>query len=207
MVTNLVDNLFSNLKAEKKQTSIKPERLPKNYFKSVSEEIRKIKKQIEKSDPNSEETQKLKENLNNIKSIFKDLMLIRLQKMLNCIILQNRENLNIINEEELEEEEKIIYKILNRAISAYIKDIVNKLLEGEIPNEEALLKIFSSEEEVIKKKVKNKKMILITTEFLPKILAPGGKTYGPFFRNDIVILPNTLAERLIRGGQNIAEEI
>jgi len=207
MVTNLVDNLFSNLKAEKRQTSIKPERLPKNYFKSVSEEIRKIKKQIEKSDPNSEETQKLKENLNNIKSIFKDLMLIRLQKILNCIILQNKENLNIINEEELEEEERIIYKILNKAISAYIKDIINKLLEGETPNEEALLKIFSSEEEVIKKKVKNKKIIVITTEFLPKILAPGGKTYGPFFKNDIVILPNTLAERLSRSGQNIAEEI
>jgi len=207
MVTNLVDNLFSNLKAEKKQTSIKPEKLPKNYFKSVSEEIRKIKKQIEKSDPNSEETQKLKENLNNIKTIFRDLILIRLQKIMNCVILQNKENLNIINEEELEEEEKIIYKILNKAISTYIKDIVNKLLEGEVPNEEALLKIFSSEEGVIKKKVKNKKMIIITTEFLPKILAPGGKTYGPFLKNDIVILPNTLAERLTKSGQNIAEEI
>jgi len=206
MVTSLVENLFSNLKAEKKQTSIKPEKLPKNYFKLVSEEIRKIKKQIEKSDPNSEETQKLKENLNNIKVLFKDLILIRLQKIINCVILQNKENLNIINEEELEEEEKIIYKIFNKAISAYIKDVINKLLEGETPNEEVLLKILS-EEDIAKKKVKDKKMVLITTEFLPKILAPGGKTYGPFFKNDIVILPNTLAERLTKGGQNIAEEI
>jgi len=206
MVTSLVENLFSNLKAEKKQTSIKPEKLPKNYFKLVSEEIRKIKKQIEKSDPNSEETQKLKENLNNIKILFKDLILIRLQKIINCVILQNKENLNIINEEELEEEEKIIYKIFNKTISTYIKDVVNKLLEGETPNEEVLLKILS-EEDIAKKKVKDKKIILITTEFLPKILAPGGKTYGPFFKNDIVILPNTLAEKLTKGGQNIAEEI
>jgi len=207
MVANLVDNLFSNLKAEKRQTSIKPERLPKNYFKSISEEIRKIKRQIEKSDPNSEETQKLKENLNNIKAIFRDLILIRLQKIMNCVILQNKENLNIINEEELEEEEKMIYRILNKAISVYIKNVVNRLLEGETPNEEELLKMFSLEEGMIKRKVKNKKIIVITTEFLPKILAPGGKTYGPFFKNDIVILPNTLAERLAKGGQNIAEEI
>jgi len=206
MVTSLVDNLFSSLKTEKKKASIKPEKLPKNYFKLISEEIRKIKKQIEKSDQNSEETQKLKENLNNIKVLFKDLMLTRLQKIIDCIILQNKENLSIINEEDLEEEEKTIYRILNKAVSVYIKDIINKLLEGETPNEEELLKIFSRED-IVKKRVKDKKIILITTESLPKILAPGGKTYGPFFKNDIVILPNTLAERLVKGGQNIAEEI
>ncbi|RDD52545.1 hypothetical protein BA065_01100 [Nanoarchaeota archaeon NZ13-N] len=206
MTNNLIEDLFSTLNFEKKQDIIKPKKLPENFFKKISEEIRKLKKQIEKSDPNSEETQKLKDNLNQIKILLREIMLIRLKKIIECIILQNKENIELIEEKDLEDEEKTIYKILNKAISVYIKDIIKNLLEGEYPNEDALLNILS-DESIIKRKVKDKKIIIITAESLPKILAPGGKTYGPFHYNDIVILQNSIAEKLTKGKQSVAEEI
>ncbi|MFH7902900.1 MAG: hypothetical protein QXQ19_00305 [Candidatus Aenigmatarchaeota archaeon] len=205
MEINILEELFSLQKIEKKQGSLKPEKISPNFFKRISEEIKKIKKQIEKSDPTSEETKNLQENLNNIKNLLKDIMIIRLTKILNCIILQAKEGLNIINEKELQEEEKIFYRVANKVISIYINEVVKKIINGENPNEEALFNIF--EEKDIKSKPKDKTIIVIRQDFVPKILAPGNKTYGPMFYGDILIISKNIAEKLLSTKQKIAEEI
>ncbi|MEM0379610.1 MAG: hypothetical protein QXP34_02565 [Candidatus Aenigmatarchaeota archaeon] len=205
METNIIEELFSLQKIEKKQGNLKPEKISPNFFKKISEEIKKIKKQIEKSDPSSEETKNLQENLNNIKNLLRDIMIIRITKILNCLVLQSKEGLNIINEKELQEEEKVFYKIANKVISTYINEVVKKMINGETPNEEALISIFENDD--IKSKSKDKTIITIKQDFVPKVLASGNKTYGPMFYGDILIISKTIAERLLNTKQKIAEEI
>jgi hypothetical protein len=113
-------------------------------------------------------------------------------------VLEVREDLNIISEDSLEEEERLLYSIIKRILKSYKENIQNKIVNGE----EIDINKFFSDININISLYQNKidKKIVIIKNQLPKIVGPNGKIYGPFKVGDIIILNNNFAEKLENTG-------
>lgn len=192
-----IEYIFSLLEKEKKKP--KPEKIQKNFLRKLSDDLKKMKNQIKKLSEESGETKNLLEQYERIREIVEVLLLRRLEKIVNISLLEIRENLKIIEDDDLDNEEKALYEIIKAVLQSYKEFVIEKILNGENIEIE---KIYEKIESTMKKKSRktNVEILVITTDLPQKIVGPNGKIYGPLFNDEILIVHKDFADKLIATG-------
>lgn len=184
-----IKELYSILEKEKR-TNQKLIKLPENYIKKIKTEIEKLEKQLYNLDKDSEEYRQYYRNLENIKALFYDLLMVRFMKILSISELEIKNNMQILDQSLLQDFEIDLYNII-KTLLLYIKDFANgKEVEKDI--------LVNNLEKILKKEKleKNYSVILIANDFNNKLIGPNNKLYGPFKKNDIIIVNRDFGDKL-----------
>jgi hypothetical protein len=191
-----ISDIITYLQKEKEKKTL--QNLQKDFYVKVSELLKKYKKQLEAYKSDSKEYREVIATLDRLKESLSELINIRINKIISNTVLEVREDLNIISEDSLEEEERLLYSIIKRILKSYKENIQNKIVNGE----EIDINKFFSDININISLYQNKidKKIVIIKNQLPKIVGPNGKIYGPFKVGDIIILNNNFAEKLENTG-------
>ncbi|MFP3167102.1 MAG: hypothetical protein RXQ68_01605 [Candidatus Nanopusillus sp.] len=191
-----ISDIITYLQKEKEKKTL--QNLQKDFYVKVSELLKKYKKQLEAYKSDSKEYREVIATIDRIKESLSELINIRISKIINNTVLEVKEDLNIISEDFLEEEEKLLYSLIKKILKSYKENIQNKIINGE----EIDINKFFSDINMNISSYQNKidKKIVIIKNQLPKIVGPNGKIYGPFKIGDIIILNNNFAEKLENTG-------
>jgi hypothetical protein len=191
-----ISDIITYLQKEKEKKTL--QNLQKDFYVKVSELLKKYKKQLEAYKSDSKEYREVIATVDRLKESLSELINIRISKIINNTVLEVKEDLNIISEDFLEEEEKILYSLIKKILKSYKENIQNKIINGE----EIDINKFFSDININISLYQNKidKKIVIIKNQLPKIVGPNGKIYGPFKVGDIIILNNNFAEKLENTG-------
>ncbi|MGC9079397.1 MAG: hypothetical protein ACP5G1_01525 [Nanopusillaceae archaeon] len=193
--------IFSYFQKEKERKNL--EKIPKDFYYKILDFMKKNKKQLEVYKSDTKEYMELVRNIENIKDTIFTLIMIRLSKIISMVQLEIKENLNIVDQNNLTEEEKVFYNIFKSLLKSYKENIINKILNGEEILIDRIYEDISKNVVVSAPKI-DKNVILIKNE-LPKIIGPNGKVYGPFKSGDILIVNKSFAEKIesIKAGTKI----
>jgi len=191
-----ISDIITYLQKEKEKKTL--QNLQKDFYVKVSELLKKYKKQLEAYKSDSKEYREVIATVDRLKESLSELINIRISKIINNTVLEVKEDLNIISEDFLEEEEKLLYSLIKKILKSYKENIQNKIINGE----EIDINKFFSDININISLYQNKidKKIIIIKNQLPKIVGPNGKIYGPFKVGDIIILNNNFAEKLENTG-------
>jgi len=191
-----ISDIVTYLQKEKEKKTL--QNLQKDFYVKVSELLKKYKKQLEAYKSDSKEYREVIATIDRLKETLSELINIRISKIINNTILEVKEDLNIISEDFLEEEEKLLYSLIKKILKSYKENIQNKIINGE----EIDINKFFSDININISLYQNKidKKIIIIKNQLPKIVGPNGKIYGPFKVGDIIISNNNFAEKLENTG-------
>jgi hypothetical protein len=191
-----ISDIVTYLQKEKEKKTL--QNLQKDFYVKVSELLKKYKKQLEAYKSDSKEYREVVATMDRLKESLSELINIRISKIISNTILEVKEDLNIISEDFLEEEEKLLYSLIKKILKSYKENIQNKIINGE----EIDINKFFSDININASLYQNKidKKIIIIKNQLPKIVGPNGKIYGPFKVGDIIISNNNFAEKLENTG-------
>jgi len=191
-----ISDIITYLQKEKEKKTL--QNLQKDFYVKVSELLKKYKKQLEAYKSDSKEYREIITTMDRLKETLSELINIRISKIINNTLLEVKEDLNIISEDFLEEEEKLLYSLVKKILKSYKENIQNRIINGE----EIDINKFFSDININISLYQNKidKKIVIIKNQLPKIVGPNGKIYGPFKVGDIIILNNNFAEKLENTG-------
>jgi len=191
-----ISDIITYLQKEKEKKTLL--NLQKDFYVKVSELLKKYKKQLEAYKSDSKEYREVIATMDRLKESLSELINIRTSKIITNTVLEVKEDLNIISEDFLEEEEKLLYSLVKKILKSYKENIQNKIISGE----EIDLNKFFSDININVSLYQNKidKNIVVIKNQLPKIVGPNGKIYGPFKVGDIIILNNNFAEKLENTG-------
>ena len=191
-----ISDIVTYLQKEKEKKTL--QNLQKDFYVKVSELLKKYKKQLEAYKSDSKEYREIITTMDRLKETLSELINIRISKIINNTLLEVKEDLNIISEDFLEEEEKLLYSLVKKILKSYKENIQNRIINGE----EIDINKFFSDININISLYQNKidKKIVIIKNQLPKIVGPNGKIYGPFKVGDIIILNNNFAEKLENTG-------
>ena len=190
-----ISDIITYLQKEKEKKTL--QNLQKDFYIKVSELLKKYKKQLEAYKSDSKEYREVIATIDRLKESLSELINIRIGKIINNTVLEVKEDLNIISEDFLEEEEKLLYSLIKKILKSYKENIQNKIINGE---EIDINKFFSDININVSYQNKIDKKIVTIKNQLPKIVGPNGKIYGPFKVGDIIILNNNFAEKLENTG-------
>jgi len=190
-----ISDIITYLQKEKEKKTL--QNLQKDFYVKVSELLKKYKKQLEAYKSDSKEYRQVVATIDRLKESLSELINIRISKIINNTVLEVKEDLNIISEDFLEEEEKLLYSLIKKILKSYKENIQNKIINGE---EIDISKFFSDININVSYQNKIDKKIVTIKNQLPKIVGPNGKIYGPFKVGDIIILNNNFAEKLENTG-------
>jgi len=191
-----ISDIITYLQKEKEKKTLL--NLQKDFYVKVSELLKKYKKQLEAYKSDSKEYREAIATIDRLKESLSELINIRTSKIITNTVLEVKEDLNIISEDFLEEEEKLLYSLVKKILKSYKENIQNKIINGE----EIDINKFFSDININVSLYQNKidKNIVVIKNQLPKIVGPNGKIYGPFKVGDIIILNNNFAEKLENTG-------
>jgi len=191
-----ISDIITYLQKEKERKTL--QNLQKDFYVKVSELIKKYKKQLEAYKSDSKEYREVIATIDRLKESLSELINIRISKIINNTVLEVKEDLNIISEDFLEEEEKLLYSLIKKILKSYKENIQNKIIDGEEIDINKFFSDINMNISLHQNKI-DKKIVIIKNQ-LPKIVGPNGKIYGPFKVGDIIILNNNFAEKLENTG-------
>jgi hypothetical protein len=191
-----ISDIITYLQKEKEKKTL--QNLQKDFYVKVSELLKKYKKQLETYKSDSKEYREVIATIDRLKESLSELINIRISKIINNTVLEVKEDLNIISEDSLEEEEKILYSLIKKILKSYKENIQNKIINGEEIDINKFFSDINMNISLYQNKI-DKKIVIIKNQ-LPKIVGPNGKIYGPFKVEDIIILSNNFAEKLENTG-------
>ena len=191
-----ISDIITYLQKEKEKKTL--QNLQKDFYVKVSELLKKYKKQLEAYKSDSKEYREVIATLDRIKESLSELINIRISKIISNTILEVKEDLNIISEDSLEEEERLLYSIIKKILKSYKENIQNKIVTGEEIDINKFFLDINLNVTLYQNKI-DKKIVIIKNQ-LPKIVGPNGKIYGPFKVGDIIILNNNFAEKFENTG-------
>jgi len=191
-----ISDIITYLQKEKEKKTL--QNLQKDFYVKVSELLKKYKKQLEAYKSDSKEYREVIATLDRLKESLSELINIRINKIISNTVLEVKEDLNIISEDSLEEEERLLYSIIKRILKSYKENIQNKIVNGEEIDINKFFLDINLNIALYQNKI-DKKIVIIKNQ-LPKIVGPNGKIYGPFKVGDIIILNNNFAEKLENTG-------
>jgi hypothetical protein len=191
-----ISDIITYLQKEKEKKTL--QNLQKDFYVKVSELLKKYKKQLEAYKSDSKEYREVIATIDRLKESLSELINIRISKIMSNTVLEVKEDLNIISEDTLGEEEKLLYSLVKKILKSYKENIQSKIINGE----EIDINKFFSDININVSLYQNKidKKIVVIKNQLPKIVGPNGKIYGPFKVGDIIILNNNFAEKLENTG-------
>jgi len=164
-----------------------------------------------------EQLKKAQVQLDNIKKILKELYEKRERKIINLALTRSRTGSDILETERLLGVESELYQELWKTFDRYRKNVLLKIIEGELPEVVGPCKrdeSVSAEQEVLSEKESPTEESMdsskdtLMVRFLkpvPKFVGKELETYGPFDTDDIVTLPIKIVQVLIK--KERAEEI
>jgi len=191
-----ISDIITYLQREKEKKTL--QNLQKDFYVKVSELLKKYKKQLEAYKSDSKEYREVITTVDRLKESLSELINIRISKIMNNTVLEVKEDLNIISEDFLEEEEKLLYSLIKKILKSYKENIQNKIINGEEIDINKFFSDINMNISLYQNKI-DKKIVIIKNQ-LPKIVGPNGKIYGPFKVGDIIILNNNFAEKLENTG-------
>ena len=191
-----ISDIITYLQKEKEKKTL--QNLQKDFYVKVSELLKKYKKQLEAYKSDSKEYREVIATVDRLKESLSELINIRISKIMNNTVLEVKEDLNIISEDFLEEEEKLLYSLIKKILKSYKENIQNKIINGEEIDINKFFSDINMNISLYQNKI-DKKIVIIKNQ-LPKIVGPNGKIYGPFKLGDIIILNNNFAEKLENTG-------
>jgi len=191
-----ISDIITYLQKEKERKTL--QNLQKDFYVKVSELLKKYKKQLEAYKSDSKEYREVIATLDRLKESLSELINIRINKIISNTVLEVKEDLNIISEDSLEEEERLLYSIIKKILKSYKENIQNKIVNGEEIDINKFFLDINLNVTLYQNKI-DKKIVIIKNQ-LPKIVGPNGKIYGPFKVGDIIILNNNFAEKLENTG-------
>ncbi|EOD42370.1 DNA replication initiation complex subunit, GINS15 family [Candidatus Nanobsidianus stetteri] len=191
-----ISDIITYLQKEKERKTL--QNLQKDFYVKVSELLKKYKKQLEAYKSDSKEYREVIATIDRLKESLSELINIRISKIINNTVLEVKEDLNIISEDFLEEEEKLLYTLIKKILKSYKENIQNKIINGEEIDINKFFSDINMNISLYQNKI-DKKIVIIKNQ-LPKIVGPNGKIYGPFKVGDIIILNNNFAEKLENTG-------
>jgi len=191
-----ISDIITYLQREKEKKTL--QNLQKDFYVKVSELLKKYKKQLEAYKSDSKEYREVIATVDRLKESLSELINIRISKIMNNTVLEVKEDLNIISEDFLEEEEKLLYSLIKKILKSYKENIQNKIINGEEIDINKFFSDINMNISLYQNKI-DKKIVIIKNQ-LPKIVGPNGKIYGPFKVGDIIILNNNFAEKLENTG-------
>src|SRR3989344_294049 len=172
------NDLYEFLRKERYSEQLQP--LSKKFVSDVSKYIGE-KKEATKNEEDffSDEIVKLKKQLENANSIFKELMLMRKKKLLGLVFVASETGINKRDFENMLDFEKELFDNIMSSM-----EYASKMLASEFVNDGLL-----PEEQTMK--------LVLFLQDVDGFLNPEGKTIGPYKKDDIVNLPKQIAEILI----------
>jgi DNA replication initiation complex subunit (GINS family) len=199
------ETLFELLRIERSRTELQS--VPDSYI----EEIKKmIDSELAALEIASDDEKKKKEmNIKSTLKIIKEIYERREKKIVNMAIDKSRTKSAIIDYSRFLEHEKKLFEELVGVLDRFRDENAIKAKVEEKKTEEAETKNDPvQKEEPTKEPIEEKKDMLRTVRFLnpfPKFLGEDLKEYGPFDEEEIVNLPEIIANLLVKKGR--AEEI
>ncbi|BBL45618.1 DNA replication factor GINS [Nanobdella aerobiophila] len=187
-----ISDIYTQLQKEKERKNL--EKIQKGFYQKISELIKKYRKQLDLYKTQNKEYKELESTINKIQDSISDLINIRIKKIINMTLLEVKEDLSAIDQENLQEEEKMFYSILKNLILSYKINVENQILNGEEIKTEDFYKYINIYSVNLENKIE--KDILIINKDLPKIVGTNGRIYGPFKVGDIIILDKEMAKKL-----------
>ena len=173
----MYDELYLAWQKEKENVEI--QRLPNDFLVKIVKYIKKIREQNRMLDSKTIKSKLLKRELENAKSIVKELLTLRYNKTLKKALALE----TIPKGTFTQEEEKWYSEFL--LLTDTFPSILNDILLGRLSHVE---------------NKKNSKILLRFLQEIPEIVGSDMKVYGPFKPEDIAILPSENARILIRQG-------
>ncbi|HIP66720.1 MAG TPA: hypothetical protein EYH09_01160 [Candidatus Nanopusillus sp.] len=196
-----ISDIFAVYEREKRMKN-KLEPLEEQFYKRVSDIIKRYKRFLELGEED-EEHKRLKLELENLKELIKQIVNIRLEKLINLALFEAKENIKIAERNDMTREERILFDVVSALLRGYYKHVLENIFLGEPPE---INKLFEDVKPLMEKRTKriNKVLVIFTKEF-SQIVGPDGKIYGPFNPEEIYTLPKEIAKRML--SLNICEEI
>ena len=171
-----IQDLYRFYLEEKSKKGLQP--LPLEFYKLAAELMKELKEKLEEAKKVGDEELIIKydDAYVTARKYLKDLLYLRLKKMLNLLLVV----MDISDELDIEflPAEKKIFKELVAAVNEY-REIVQSVLKGEY-NEE----------------ITKYKAVVLKID-LPSFVWEDEKVYGPFSKGDIAILEEELAKYLV----------
>lgn len=164
--------------ARKERYSNQLQKLPKNFIPKVSEYLKEKKQSSSKEDDVfSDENIKIKKQLENAITLFRELILRRRRKILDLVLIATETGISKQDFENMLEIEKILFEKIMDCIGKSDKKI-NESLNGKIED------------------IQKNEMICLK-EDINELAGFNGEKIGPFEKGQIVNIPKDIAKILI----------
>ena len=174
------NDLYELLRKERYSEQLQP--LSKKFVSDVSKYIGEKKEATKKEeDFFSDEIVKIKKQLENANSIFKELMLLRRKKLLGLVFVASETGINKRDFENMLDFEKELFDNIMASMEYAEKSLNSEFLNGGFIPEEQTMKL------------------VLFLDDIDEFLDSQGKSLGPFNKGDIVNLPKSVAKILVDG--------
>jgi len=176
------NDLYETLRKERYSEQL--QQLPKRFVVGVSNYILEKKKvSNQEGDIFSEEIGKIKKQIENSLSIFKELMALRKKKLLGLVFVASETGISKRDFENMLNFEKELFDNLMSSV-----EHSEKTLASEFSNE-----VVGIEEEIMK--------LVLFLEEVEELVGADGKAIGPFKKDEIVNIPKQIADILVGGNK------
>ena len=179
-MNSLYNELFSRWRDENKNKKLNP--IPRDYYRIVGEQIRRLKDLLPQLDQKSTKSVLLKTEIEQTGKILRDLVTTRRLK-----ILESASEGETVPIEDLTREDEVLYRTILSAIDSYDKE-TRLSFEGDIEHNSVV------EEDT------PKRILVRFLRDIPAIVGSDMRTYGPFKIEDIATLPIENAAALMKQG-------
>lgn len=174
------NDIFEALRKEKYSEKLQP--LPKKFVSEVSGYISDKRRIVaNESDMFSDEIVKTKKQMENSKSIFDELMLIRKKKLLNLVFVASETGISKADFESMLDFEKELFDKTMESVKEAEKKLSSQFING------------SGTSEVSSGDLK----LVLFLQDVEEFVDLQGNTLGPYSKGDIVNLASQVAEILV----------
>ena len=196
-----ISDVFSIYEQEKRRKN-KLEKLNENFYKEIHDLIKKYSRLLELGE-DEEEIKRLQLEIDNLKELVKQIVNLRLGKIINLALFEARENIKVAERSDMTKEERVLFDLISSIIKGFYEGVLYNIYNAKSPS---ISPILDKIEPIIRKSSRkiDKVMLRFKQEF-SQIVGPDGKLYGPFAPEEVYILPKEIAKRLLELG--ICEKI
>lgn len=172
------NDIYESLRKERYSEQL--QELPKKFISDVSNYISEKKKiSNREGDIFSDEVSKVKKQLENATSLFKELMLLRKKKLLGLVFIASETGISKRDFENMLNFEKELFDNVMSSMEHAEKTLVSEFSNGAFIPEGNIMKL------------------VLFLDDVEELVGGSGETIGPFKKDEIVNIPKQIAEILV----------
>ncbi len=194
------ESLFDILRSEKKNLTL--QKLPKTFFDDVLKYMKQKYEFLFKNNTEdifiSADKEKGLRELNNLKSIIKEIIERRIKKISDLAIISVKTKSQSSDVENMLDEERLLFNNFLNHLKEYHSGVIENLMTFSKVKYTSQPSKSVNENKSEEKEDEEKYLMIRILNPVPKFIGPDLKIYGPFIEDDIVKLPKKIAEVLIK---------